>query len=123
MEKPNGEGFTHLLNAARCSIQGIVYAFRHESAFRQELLMGCVLFPAAFWLADNGLELAVLLGSLLLVLAMECINSAVEAAIDRISTERHPLSKQAKDLGSAAVFFTMMIVVVSWVAIGLDKLN
>ncbi|MBN7827929.1 diacylglycerol kinase, partial [Bowmanella dokdonensis] len=89
---------------------------------RQELLLCVLLLPVAIWLADSPVELILLIGPLLLLLMVECLNSAIEAAIDRISTECHPLSKQAKDLGSAAVFFTLLIIVVSWLAILLPKL-
>ncbi len=122
MQKPNGTGLTRIWRATRCSMDGIGYAFRYESAFRQEILLCLVLIPAALWLADSPVELILLIVPLLFLLVVECLNSAVEAAIDRISTERHPLSKQAKDLGSAAVFFTMLIIVVSWLAILLPKL-
>lgn len=122
MQKPNGTGLTRILRATRCSMDGIGYAFRYESAFRQEILLCLVLIPVALWLADSPVELILLIGPLLLLLVVECLNSAIEAAIDRISTERHPLSKQAKDLGSAAVFFTMLIIVLSWLAILLPKL-
>ncbi|MBN7821926.1 diacylglycerol kinase [Bowmanella yangjiangensis] len=122
MQKPNGTGVTRIWRATRCSMDGIGYAFRYESAFRQEILLCLVLIPAALWLADSPVELILLIAPLLLLLVVECLNSAVEATIDRISTERHPLSKQAKDLGSAAVFFTMLIIVVSWLAILLPKL-
>ncbi|MBT1066063.1 diacylglycerol kinase [Bowmanella sp. Y26] len=122
MQKPNGTGLTRIWRATRCSMDGIGYAFRYESAFRQEILLCLVLIPVALWLADSPVELILLIVPLLFLLVVECLNSAVEAAIDRISTERHPLSKQAKDLGSAAVFFTMLIIVVSWLAILLPKL-
>ncbi|GAA0372582.1 diacylglycerol kinase [Bowmanella denitrificans] len=102
-------------------MDGIGYAFRHEAAFRQELMLCVVMIPLAFWLANTPVELVLLTGPLILLLVVECINSAIEAAIDRISTDRHPLSKQAKDLGSAAVFFSMLIILMSWLAIALPK--
>ena len=117
MEKRNGTGFTRLGNALRCSIHGIGYAYKHESAFRQELMVCAVMIPLAFYISETPVELILLIGSLVLVLIVECMNSAIEAAIDRISTSIHPLSKQAKDLGSAAVFFSMLLVVISWTAI------
>lgn len=122
MKKPNGTGLARVWRATLCSMDGIGYAFRYEAAFRQELLLCVLLLPVAIWLADSPVELILLIGPLLLLLVVECLNSAIEAAIDRISTERHPLSKQAKDLGSAAVFFTLLIIVVSWLAILLPKL-
>ena len=117
MEKRNGTGFTRLANAFKCSLHGIGYAYKHESAFRQELALCIFLVPVAFFVSESPIELVLLIGSLLLVLIVECMNSAIEAAIDRISTSIHPLSKQAKDLGSAAVFFSMLVVVLSWSAI------
>lgn len=119
--KPNGTGVKRIINAARCSVDGIRYAYTKESAFRQELLLCAVLFPIAFWVSSNAIEFILLVGPLLMLLVVECINSAIEAAIDRISTSIHPLSKQAKDLGSAAVFITMLIILVSWLAIILPK--
>ncbi|MCV2885645.1 diacylglycerol kinase [Aestuariibacter sp. AA17] len=114
MEKPNGRGLTRLINAGRCSIAGIGYAIRHEAAFRQELIVCSVLIPLALFITADPVKRILLIGPLLLVLAVECANSAIEAAIDRISLSRHPLSKQAKDLGSAAVFFCMLIAALSW---------
>lgn len=122
MEKPNGRGFRRLLKATRCSIDGLGYAIRHEAAFRQELLLSLILVPLAFWLTRDPVELLLLVLPLLLLLLVECLNSAVEASIDRISTVSHPLSKQAKDLGSAAVFIATLMVVVSWLVIGLPKM-
>lgn len=121
--KPNGTGVKRLINAARCSVDGIRYAFTKESAFRQELALCSVMFPIAFWISANAIEFILLVGPLLMLLVVECINSAIEAAIDRISTRIHPLSKQAKDLGSAAVFITMLIILVSWLAIIVPKLT
>lgn len=123
MYKPNGTGIGRLIKATRCSLHGIGYAFQHESAFRQELTLCVVLIPAAFFISTDPVELILLIGPLLMLLALECLNSAIEAAIDRISTDRHPLSKQAKDLGSAAVFFCMLLVAFSWAMIGLGKLS
>ncbi|MDF2177816.1 diacylglycerol kinase [Aliiglaciecola sp. CAU 1673] len=121
MEKPNGSGLTRIMRATLCSRDGIVYAYRNEAAFRQELLLCLLLIPLALWLTTEPVELILLICPLILLLVVECINSAIEAAIDRISYERHPLSKQAKDLGSAAVFFTMLIILVCWLAIALPK--
>ena len=119
MEKPNGRGLRRLLRATRCSIDGLGYAIRHEAAFRQELSLAVLLIPLALWLTGDPVERLLLILPLLLLLLVECLNSAIEASIDRISTVRHPLSKQAKDLGSAAVFIATVMVVVSWLIIGL----
>ena len=114
MEKHNGTGLTRVYRAAKCSIAGIGYAFKNEEAFRLELLICLFLVPVAFFITDDPATLILLIGTLVLVLVVECINSAIEATIDRISTERHPLSKQAKDLGSAAVFLCMLLAGFCW---------
>lgn len=113
MEKPNGTGLMRIVKATRCSLDGISFAWHHESAFRQELMLSLLLIPTALWLSEDTLQLVLLLMPLLLLLVVECLNSAIEAAIDRISTELHPLSKQAKDLGSAAVFFCLILVLLT----------
>lgn len=110
-------GLTHLIKATGYSIQGLKSAFKHEAAFRHELAICCVLFPLAFWLGESAVEIALLIGSALLVIAFELLNSAVEAVVDRIGTERHELSGRAKDLGSAAVFVAMVNVVLVWALI------
>lgn len=120
--KPNGTGLVRLVNATRCSIDGLTFAFQKEAAFRQELALSCVLIPIAFFVAQNSIELVLLIAPLLLMLCIECVNSAIEAAIDRISLDIHPLSKQAKDLGSAAVFFSFLLVLLPWVSIVGGKL-
>lgn len=117
MEKRNGTGFTRLLNAFRCSLSGIGYAYRQEEAFRMEMVICLIMIPAAFFIGSNAVELVLLIGSLILVLITECLNSAIEATVDRVSTSIHPLSKQAKDLASAAVFFSMLMVGFTWGAI------
>ena len=88
-----------------------------ESAFRQELVLVVILAPIAFWVDVNPAERALLLGSAILVLIVELLNSAVEAAIDRISLEEHQLAKRAKDFGSAAVFVTLINLAIIWVVI------
>lgn len=107
-------GLTHLIKATGYSLKGLKFAIRHETAFRHELLCCIFLVPLAFWLGDNGVEVALLLGSLLLVLALELVNSAIESVVDRVGLEHHELSGRAKDLGSAAVFVVMVAVAVVW---------
>lgn len=114
VNKPNGTGFTRIINATRCSFDGIALAWKHESAFRQELALSVLMLPLALILSENSLQLLLLLLPLLLLLIVECLNSAIEATVDRISTSIHPLSKQAKDLGSAAVFFVIMMLMLTW---------
>ncbi len=110
-------GARRIFKAAGYSAKGFVSAWQHEAAFRQELALAAVLLPLAFWLEVSVLERIALVGSLALVLIVELLNSAVEAAIDRISEEHHELSGRAKDLGSAAVFIAMLMLVGIWLAI------
>jgi diacylglycerol kinase (ATP) len=103
------------------SAQGLASAWKNEAAFRQELLLVAVLLPVAVWLGQTALERAVLIGSLLLVLAVELFNSAIEAAIDRHGEELHELSGRAKDMGSAAVLISLLIVAVVWGLIAAER--
>lgn len=110
-------GLVRAWHAAKNSWRGLVYAFKEESAFRQELALLIVLTPIACLLPVSLLEKGILICSLILVMAIELLNSGVEAAIDRISFEHHDLSKRAKDFGSAAVMLTLLIAMILWVAI------
>lgn len=110
-------GFTHLFRAIGYSIKGLKAAFTQEAAFRQELALCVILVPLGAWLGNNGVERALLIGSLILVLMVELINSAIEAAVDRHGTELHTLSGQAKDLGSAAVMVANLNVIMVWLVI------
>ena len=96
------------------SIAGLGDAWRHESAFRQEILLAAVLIPAACWVHVSAVERALLVGAVLLVMIVELLNTSVEAAIDRISFDHHSLSKRAKDIGSAAVFMALVLLAVVW---------
>ena len=107
-------GLRRIWNALLYSIEGIKAAFRHEAGFRQEALLAAVLIPVALTLSVEGTGKALMIGSILLVLLVELLNSAVEAVVDRISLERHGLSRRAKDMGSAAVFISLANVVVVW---------
>ncbi|MDF9787162.1 diacylglycerol kinase [Polynucleobacter sphagniphilus] len=107
-------GLTRAWHAAKNSWSGMVYAFKEESAFRQELLLLCIFSPIALALPVRPLEKMVLIASLVLVLVVELLNSSVEAAIDRISFEHHDLSKRAKDYGSAAVMLALVIAMLFW---------
>nr|WP_231337438.1 diacylglycerol kinase [Paraburkholderia sprentiae] len=102
------------LFALRHSYAGIVATLRAESAFRQEAVLAAILVPAAFLMPVDAIARVLLTGSVLLVLLVELLNSAIEAAIDRISFERHELSKRAKDCGSAAVTIALLICVLTW---------
>lgn len=103
-----------LWNAFFYSCHGLSAAWRHEAAFRQEVLLAAVTLPLAYWLGSNGVERALLAGSILLILIVELLNSAVEAVVDRISVEHHDLSKRAKDIGSAAVLLALANALVVW---------
>lgn len=103
--------------AASYSMAGLAWAWRKEAAFRQELMLAIILAPLGWYLGETGEQRALLLGSLLLVLIVELLNTAVEAVVDRFGDGHHELSKAAKDLGSAAVFVSLIGVVVVWALI------
>ncbi len=107
-------GLSRIVHAVRYSVAGLRAAYRGESAFRQEFWLAVVLVPASFWLGRGWLEVSVLVGSVLLVLIVELLNSAVEATVDRISFELHALSKSAKDFGSAAVMLSLLLCAGVW---------
>lgn len=115
-------GLSRVAHAFVYSMQGFGSALRHESAFRQEALLGLLMLPAAFWLGRDWIERALLLGSVLVVLIVELLNSAIEATVDRISFDLHPLSKRAKDYGSAAVFLSLLWCGGVWIAALLNRL-
>jgi diacylglycerol kinase (ATP) len=110
-------GLRRLINAFFFSLSGLALAYRHESAFRQEIALAALLVPLACMLPMSAVERVLLIGSVLLVLIVELLNSSVEAAIDRIGFDTHRLSKRAKDLGSAAVLITLVLLVVTWVLV------
>lgn len=112
--KPGATGLRRIINAGGYSMQGLRAALLNEAAFRQELFLCLVLAPLGLWLGQGGVERAMLLGSLFLVLIVELLNSAVEALVDRVGSEYHELSGRAKDIGSAAVFIALLNVVVVW---------
>ena len=114
MGKAGNTGIKRIICAGGYSYKGFVAAFRHEAAFRQELGLTVILLPLAFWLGGNALERALMIGVWLLVPTVELLNSGIEAVVDRISEEEHPLAGRAKDLGSAAVFLAFLNAVVVW---------
>lgn len=121
MKDPHNTGLTHLRNSTRYSVQGLMAALRHESAFRQEIVLCAILFPLAFWLGRSVVEMILLAGTCLLVLVVELLNSAIETAVDRIGAERHELSGRAKDLGSAAVLISLLLAGLCWGLIVWDR--
>jgi diacylglycerol kinase (ATP) len=110
----NKIGLARIWCAFIYSRDGLVAAFKQEAAFRQELLLAVVLLPLALWLPTSGTGHALMLASVLLVLIVELLNSAIEAVVDRISLEQHSLAKRAKDYGSAAVFISLINVPLVW---------
>lgn len=107
-------GLRRLINAFGYSVEGFKAAFKHEDAFRQEVFLTIVLIPLAIYLGENSVEKALMIASVLVVLIVELLNSAVEAAVDHTSTDHHALAKRAKDIGSAAVFLALAIVAIVW---------
>lgn len=107
-------GLQRIWNASRYSIDGLTAAVRHEAAFRQEVLLAVLLIPAALFTPADGTGKALMIASVLLVLIVELLNSAIEAAVDRTSLENHVLAKRAKDMGSAAVMLALINVPVVW---------
>lgn len=110
-------GLRRLLNATGYSLSGLRAAWRHEDAFRQEALLALVMIPLALATPAGNLGKALMIFSVLLVLIVELLNSAVEAAVDRVSLERNPLAKRAKDIGSAAVMVSLVNVAVVWLLV------
>jgi diacylglycerol kinase (ATP) len=110
-------GLQRVWNALHYSLAGLRAAFTCEDAFRQEALLAAVLIPASFFLPASGLGRALMIASVLLVLIVELLNSAIEAAVDRVSLDRHHLSKRAKDIGSAAVLLALINVVLVWLCV------
>ena len=116
-------GIRRIIRAAAFSAAGLRAAWANEAAFRQECVLAALLTPLAFWIAPTAVERSLLIGSCVLVLVIELINSAIEAAIDRIGLDQHVLSGRAKDLGSAAVLVSLALAVAVWLLIGLERLR
>ena len=110
-------GVARLIDATRWSLSGLAAAFRNEAAFRQELLCAAAMVPLGLWLGANGLEKALLVASVLQVLVVELLNSAIEASVDRVSLDRHELAGRAKDMGSAAVMVSLVLCATVWLLV------
>lgn len=119
--KPGHTGFTHLIHSTKYSMKGLKAAFIHEAAFRQEVALCVVLFPAALFLGQTLVERLLLIGCCALVLVAELMNSAIESVVDRIGPEFHELSGRAKDIGSAAVFVALVFAGVTWGSILISR--
>jgi diacylglycerol kinase (ATP) len=111
------KGLVRLWNATGYSRDGIVAAWKNEAAFREEVLLAIVIIPLGLWLGQTGVERALLVGSIFLVLIVEILNSAVEAVVDRASPDKHELAKRAKDMGSAAVLLSLINAAAVWACV------
>lgn len=121
MANPQNTGLRRIVNATHFSMAGLRAAWVNEAAFRQECILTIVLMPLGIWLGQNAIERSLLLGSCLLVIVVELLNSGIEAAVDRVSMDQHQLAGRAKDLGSAAVFVSLAIVVLVWTMIAYER--
>ncbi len=115
--KNEAKGFSRIVSAYRFSMQGLKSCYQSEDAFRQEVWLSIILIPSVFWLSDSPIEQVLLILPVVLVLIVEVLNSAIESVVDRIGDEYHVLSGVAKDMGSAAVWLSLMLVVVTWLTI------
>lgn len=123
MAKPGNTGIRRIVNATFFSFAGLRTAWRSEAAFRQECALAAILIPGAFWFGTTAVERAALIGSCLLVLIVELLNTAIEFVVDRVGTEQNELSGHAKDLGSAAVFVSLGVAVATWGLIAWDRFS
>lgn len=114
--KPGLTGIKRIIAASRNSFRGIRDAWLHEAAFRQETALAAILLPLSFWLAQTPVEWVLLILPLFLLVIVELLNSAIENTIDRIGAERHVLSGRAKDMGSSAVMFCLLLIAIIWLA-------
>jgi len=114
-------GILRVLRALVASANGLVGAFREEAAFRQELALAAFVIPLALWLGHSGVERALLIAPMLLILIVELLNSAIEATVDRIGFERHKLAGLAKDIGSAAVLMSFVLLISVWLLVLLGR--
>jgi len=111
------QGLARLVNALGYSRDGLLAAWKNEAAFREEVLLVAVAVPVALYLGSTGVERALMVGSVLLILIVEILNSALEAVVDKASPERHELAKRAKDMGSAAVLLSLINAAVIWACV------
>lgn len=121
MSKPGKTGITRVIDAFGYSMKGLAACWRYEAAFRQEVVLGLVLLPVAFWLAQNHIELILLIMTIFLVLMAELANSSVEAVVDRTGSEKHELSGRAKDIGSALVFVSLVLLGIVWSIVAVHR--
>lgn len=120
MTKPGKTGITRIIDAFGYSRKGLLAVWRYEAAFRQEVVLAILLTPAAFWLAQDVVELILLMASVVWVLMAELVNSSIEAVVDRTGYEKHELAGRAKDIGSALVMVSLLLLVFVWGMILID---
>jgi diacylglycerol kinase (ATP) len=113
-------GIRRIIAATKYSIDGLKLAAKTESAFKQELVASVFLLPLAIWLGENAIEQSLLIASVVMIMIVELLNTAVEAVVDRVSSDIHELSRQAKDLGSAAVFLSISLAILVWILLLLN---
>ena len=116
------KGLIRVVKATRYSWRGLLAAYQHEEAFRQELWLSLILIPLGFWLGQTGVEKALLIGSVMLLPLVEMLNSAIEAVVDRIGDEHHELAGRAKDMASAAVTLSLVILALVWLVAMYEKI-
>jgi diacylglycerol kinase (ATP) len=121
IDRPKPRGITRIVRAAGASWLGLTGCFREEAAFRQELGLSVIVIPLGLWLGHTGVERALLVAPMLLVLVVELLNSAIEATVDRIGLERHRLAGLAKDIGSAAVLMSFILMGIVWLLVLLGR--
>lgn len=121
MSKPGKTGISRVIDAFGYSMKGLAACWRYEAAFRQEVVLGLILLPIAFWLAQNHIELILLILTIFLVVMAELANSSVEAVVDRTGSERHELSGRAKDIGSALVFTSLVLLGIVWSIVAINR--
>ena len=122
MASKQNKGLARIYHAFLYSIAGLISAWKNEAAFRQEFVIAIILIPIAFWLGQNAFQIGLLILPIFIVLITELLNSAIETTINRISEEQHALSKQAKDIASAAVFISLMLFIVIWSLVILERI-
>lgn len=123
MSKPGKTGIARVIDAFGYSMKGFAAVWKYEAAFRQEVALAIILIPAAFWLAQTPVELILLIASVFWVLMAELANSSVEAVVDRTGSERHELSGRAKDIGSALVFVSLVLLAIVWGIIAFNRFS
>ncbi|WP_323814438.1 diacylglycerol kinase [Cellvibrio sp. NN19] len=121
MSKPGKTGIARIIDAFGYSMKGFAAVWKYEAAFRQEVVLAIILIPTAFWLAQTHIELILLISSVFWVLMAELANSSVEAVVDRTGSERHELSGRAKDIGSALVFISLLLLAIVWGIVAFNR--